>query len=285
MAKIIDGKELSQRIKDKLKGDIENFKRNYARDISLAVVLVGDNPASEVYVRNKIKACEYVGIKSLSYRLDKDTSEDEVVKLVQGLSEDKSVDGILVQLPLPKHISEEKVLSHIAPEKDVDGFTSVNIGNLLLGKPCLASCTPQGVITMLKDNNIELSGKHAVVIGRSNIVGKPVSLLLLKENCTVTVCHSKTKDLSSITSNADILVAAIGKAEFVTADMVKEGAVIIDVGINRTEKGLKGDVDFNGVSKKASYITPVPGGVGPMTIATLMENTYKSALRREVLGL
>ncbi|MBQ7340137.1 MAG: bifunctional methylenetetrahydrofolate dehydrogenase/methenyltetrahydrofolate cyclohydrolase FolD [Clostridia bacterium] len=281
MTKIIDGKALSQSIKDQLKISVENFKNKYNRDITLAVILVGENPASQVYVRNKIKACEYVGIKSLSYKLEETATEEEVIELTKSLSNDNKIDGILVQLPLPKHINEDMVLSCISPEKDVDGFTSINIGNLLLGKPCIVSCTPQGIITMLKSANIELTGKNAVVIGRSNIVGKPISLLLLKENCTVTICHSKTKDIEKICSNADILIAALGKTQFVKENMVKEGAVVIDVGINRTENGLKGDVDFDNVSKKTSYITPVPGGVGPMTIATLMENTYKCALRRE----
>ena len=281
MAKIIDGKLLSQSLKDGVKSNVLQFKEKYNRDVTLAVILVGENPASQVYVKNKIKACEYTGIKSLSYKLDENTSEEEVINLVKKLGADNEVDGILVQLPLPKHISEDKVLSEIPPIKDVDGFTSINIGNLLLGKPCIVSCTPQGIITMLKSANIELSGKSAVVIGRSNIVGKPVSLLLLKENCTVTICHSRTKDIAKVCADADIVVAALGKAGFVTADMVKDGAVVIDVGINRTENGLKGDVDYEDVEKKASYITPVPGGVGPMTIATLMENTYKCAVRRE----
>ena len=280
MAKIIDGKLLSQSLKDGVKSNVLEFKEKYNRDVTLAVILVGENPASQVYVKNKIKACEYTGIKSLSYKLDENTSEEEVINLVKKLGADSEVDGILVQLPLPKHINEDKVLSEIPPVKDVDGFTSINIGNLLLGKPCIVSCTPQGIITMLKSANIELSGKKAVVIGRSNIVGKPVSLLLLRENCTVTICHSRTKDIAKICSDADIVVAALGKAGFVTEDMVKDGAVIIDVGINRTENGLKGDVDYENVEKKASYITPVPGGVGPMTIATLMENTYKCAVRR-----
>ena len=281
MAKIIDGKLLSQSLKDGVKSNVLQFKEKYNRDVTLAVILVGENPASQVYVKNKIKACEYTGIKSLSYKLDENTSEEEVINLVKKLGADNEVDGILVQLPLPKHISEDKVLSEIPPIKDVDGFTSINIGNLLLGKPCIVSCTPQGIITMLKSANIELSGKKAVVIGRSNIVGKPVSLLLLRENCTVTICHSRTKDIAKVCADADIVVAALGKAGFVTEDMVKEGAVVIDVGINRTENGLKGDVDYENVEKKASYITPVPGGVGPMTIATLMENTYKCAVRRE----
>lgn len=281
MTKVIDGKFLSNQIKEQLKEKASEFSKKYNRDITLAVILVGENPASQVYVRNKIKACEFIGIKSLSYTLPCDTSEKEVIELVDTLSSDNGVDGILVQLPLPKHINEDTVLSHIIPEKDVDGFTSVNIGNLLLGKPCTVSCTPQGIITMLKSENIELSGKNAVVIGRSNIVGKPISLLLLRENCTVTICHSKTKDIDKICKKADIIVAALGRAKFVTEDMVKEGAVVIDVGINRTENGLVGDVDYENVVKKTSYITPVPGGVGPMTIATLMENTYKCALRRQ----
>ncbi len=281
MTKIIDGKLLSQKLKDDVKLNVSKFKEKYNREVCLAVILVGENPASQVYVKNKIKACEYTGIKSLSYRLDENTSEKEVVDLVKTLGKDHLVDGILVQLPLPKHINEDRVLSEIPPIKDVDGFTSINIGNLLLDKPCTVACTPQGIITMLKSENIELLGKKAVVIGRSNIVGKPVSLLLLKENCTVTICHSRTKDIAKVCSEADIVVAALGRANFVTADMVKEGAVVIDVGINRTENGLQGDVDFESVSKKTSFITPVPGGVGPMTIATLMENTYKCALRRE----
>ncbi len=281
MAKIIDGKLLSQKLKDQVKINVENFQSTYNRKVSLAVILVGENPASQVYVRNKIKACEYTGINSLSYKLDENATEEEVILLVKKLANDDSVDGILVQLPLPKHISEDRVLSEIPPIKDVDGFTSINIGNLLLGKPCTVSCTPQGVITMLKSENIPLSGKKAVVIGRSNIVGKPVSLLLLRENCTVTICHSKTENISKICREADIIIAALGRANFVTEDMVKEGAVVIDVGINRTENGLKGDVDYDNVFNKASFITPVPGGVGPMTIATLMENTYKCALRRE----
>ena len=281
MAKIIDGKLISQNLKEQVKENVSSFKENYGRDVCLAVILVGENPASQVYVKNKIKACEYTGIKSLSFKLDETASEKEVIELVKSLGNDDKVDGILVQLPLPKHINEDKVLSEIPPVKDVDGFTSINIGNLLLDKPCTVACTPQGIITMLKHENIELSGKRAVVIGRSNIVGKPVSLLLLKENCTVTICHSKTKNLKEVTKEADIIIAALGRAKFVTEDMVKDSAVVIDVGINRTENGLKGDVDYENVYNKCSYITPVPGGVGPMTIATLMENTYKCALRRE----
>ena len=280
MAKIIDGKALSQKIKDELKQKVSDFEQKFGRKITLAVVLVGENPASQVYVRNKIKATEYVGMKSLSFYLPENSTEEEVSQTVLSLAKDDGVDGILVQLPLPKHINETKILNLIPADKDVDGFLAQNVGNLLLGEPCTIACTPFGVIKMLQSQNIELSGKNAVVIGRSNIVGKPMALLLLKENCTVTVCHSKTKNLSEVCKNADILVSAIGRPKFVTADMVKQDAVVIDVGINRTEQGLVGDVDFENVKEIASYISPVPGGVGPMTIAMLLENTYLCALRR-----
>ncbi|MBE5734151.1 MAG: bifunctional methylenetetrahydrofolate dehydrogenase/methenyltetrahydrofolate cyclohydrolase FolD [Clostridiales bacterium] len=280
MAKIIDGKALSQKIKDELKQKVSDFEQKFGRKITLAVVLVGENPASQVYVRNKIKATEYVGMKSLSFYMPENSTEEEVSQTVLSLAKDDGVDGILVQLPLPKHINETKILNLIPADKDVDGFLAQNVGNLLLGEPCTIACTPFGVIKMLQSQNIELSGKNAVVIGRSNIVGKPMALLLLKENCTVTVCHSKTKNLSEVCKNADILVSAIGRPKFVTADMVKQDAVVIDVGINRTEQGLVGDVDFENVKEIASYISPVPGGVGPMTIAMLLENTYLCALRR-----
>lgn len=285
MAKIIDGKALSAKIKEQLKIKVEDFKNKFGRTITLAVILVGTNPASQVYVKNKIKGTEYVGMKSLSFTLPEETTEKELEEVISALSNDKTVDGILVQLPLPKHINENKILKLIPPEKDVDGFHAENVGKLLLGEPTTVACTPFGVMKMLESENVELSGKNAVVIGRSNIVGKPMALLLLKENCTVTVCHSKTKNLKEICSNADVLVAAIGKPKFVTEDMVKDGAVVIDVGINRTENGLVGDVDFDAVSKKASLITPVPGGVGPMTIAMLLENTYLSAVRESENGL
>ena len=281
MAEIIDGKQLSLQIKEELKVKVNDFNQKFGRQITLAVILIGENPASQVYVRNKISATEYVGMKSLSFYLPENTTMQEAKQTIKALAEDNGVDGILVQLPLPKHLDENELLAMIPAEKDVDGFLAENVGNLLLGKPCTVACTPFGVMKMLKSKNIDLCGKNAVVIGRSNIVGKPMALLLLQENCTVTICHSKTKNLKEICQNADILVAAIGRAEFVTEDMVKEGAVVIDVGINRTELGLKGDVDFKNVSKKASYITPVPGGVGPMTIAMLLENTYLCALRRE----
>ena len=281
MAEIIDGKLLALKVKDNLKSKVLEFKNKYGRDIVLSVVLVGDNPASQVYVRNKLKATEYVGMKSLSFVLPENASENQVAETVKSLAVDKGVDGILVQLPLPKGIDERKILKLIPPEKDVDGFLAENVGKLMLGEETTVACTPFGVLTMLKENNIELSGKNAVVIGRSNIVGKPMAMLLLKENCTVTICHSKTVNLKEICSNADILIAAIGKPLFVTADMVKPGAVVIDVGINRTEKGIVGDVDFENVKEKVSFISPVPGGVGPMTIAMLLENTYLCALRRE----
>lgn len=281
MANIIDGKLLSQKIKDQVKENVIEFKQKFNRDVTLAVVLVGENPASSVYVRNKIRATEYVGIKSLSYHLPEESSYQEVTSLINSLATDNSVDGILVQLPLPKHLPEDEILSLIPVEKDVDGFTSLNAGNLLLGKDCIYPCTPHGIIQMLKSIDFDLTGKNAVVIGRSNIVGKPIALMLLQENCTVTICHSKTKNLKEICLNADVIVAAIGKSKFLTEDMVKDGAVVIDVGINRTDKGLTGDVDYEGVSKKASYITPVPGGVGPMTIAMLMKNAYTCAVRRE----
>ena len=281
MAKIIDGKLLSAKIKDDLKTKVEEFFKKYNRRITLAVILVGDNPASQVYVKNKITATEYVGMKSLSFKLPQDATEEQVAQTVNTLALDNSVDGILVQLPLPKHIDESKILKLIPPTKDVDGFLAENVGNLLLGQPSTIACTPFGVMKMLESENIELSGKNAVVLGRSNIVGKPMALLLLQQDCTVTICHSKTKNLKDICKNADILVAAIGKPKFVTADMVKPSAVVIDVGINRTDNGLVGDVDFESVKEIVSYITPVPGGVGPMTIAMLLENTYLCAVRSQ----
>ena len=280
MTKIIDGKLISQKIKDDLKIKVADFESKYGKKITLAVILVGDNPASQVYVRNKITATEYVGMKSLAFRLPETASEKEVSQLVVSLANDSSVDGILVQLPLPKHLDENKILSLIPAEKDVDGFLPESVGNLMLGLPTTVACTPFGVLKMLQYENIPLSGKKAVVVGRSNIVGKPMAMLLLKENCTVTMCHSKTQNLKEECLSADILVAAIGKPEFIKGDMVKDGAVVIDVGINRTEHGLVGDVDFNAVKEKASYITPVPGGVGPMTIAMLLENTYLCAERK-----
>ena len=279
MAVIIDGKQIAQSVKEQLKGKVSDFLTKYNHQITLAVILVGENPASKVYVKNKITATEYVGMKSLSFHLPETSSQAEVESLIESLSNDNGVDGILVQLPLPKHLDENKILSKIPANKDVDGFLAQNVGNLLLGQPATVACTPFGVIKMLKSQNIELSGKNAVVIGRSNMVGKPVASLLLQKNCTVTTCHSKTDDIKKFSSEADILVVAIGRANFVTADMVKEGAVVVDVGINRVDGKLYGDVEFEGVSKKASYITPVPGGVGPMTVTMLMYNTVLAAFR------
>jgi methylenetetrahydrofolate dehydrogenase (NADP+)/methenyltetrahydrofolate cyclohydrolase len=285
MPNIIDGKLLSTKIKEEVKEKSIKFEQKLGRKITLAVVLVGENPASKVYVNNKIKACEYVNFKSLSYNLPVESSQEDVEELVSSLVTDKNVDGILVQLPLPSHLDEDRILSLIPAEKDVDGFSALSVGNLLLGKPCVSACTPSGVIKMLESTGVDLTGKNAVVIGRSNIVGKPMALLLLNKNCTVTVCHSKTSNLKEICSSADILVAAIGRPRFVTEYMVKEGAIVIDVGINRLETGLVGDVDFENVKNKASFITPVPGGVGPMTIAMLMENTLNLAIRGNKIEL
>lgn len=276
MAKIIDGKAISAEIKEELKGKVAEYKKQGV-EITLAVVKVGNDPASAVYVRNKEKACEYVGITSRTLALSEETTEEELLKVVNDLNEDKAVNGILVQLPLPKHIDESKVLLAIDSNKDVDGFHPVNVGKMVIGEETFLPCTPAGIIEMLKRTDVEISGKECVVIGRSNIVGKPMSMLMLKENATVTIAHSRTKDLKEVTKRADILIAAIGKAKFVTADYVKEGAVIIDVGMDRDENGkLCGDVDFDSVSQVASAITPVPGGVGPMTVTMLLVNCLRS---------
>lgn len=272
MANIIDGKKISLEIKDEVKAKVEALKQKGVEPC-LAVILVGENPASQVYVRNKKRACEYCGIKSLSYELPESTTEEELLSLVDSLNNNSECNGILVQLPLPKHIDEEKVLLKIKPEKDVDGFHPYNVGLLSIGKADLKACTPAGCIELIKRSGVDITGKNCVVVGRSNIVGKPVGMLLLAENGTVTTCHSKTNDMKAVCADADILVVAIGKEKFIKADMVKEGAVVIDVGINRMENGkLCGDVDFDEVEKKVGYITPVPGGVGPMTIAMLMNN-------------
>ena len=276
MAKIIDGKAISAEIKEDLKEKVAEYKKQGV-EITLAVVKVGNDPASAVYVRNKEKACEYVGITSRTLALPEETTEEELLKVVNDLNEDKAVNGILVQLPLPKHIDESKVLLAIDSNKDVDGFHPVNVGKMVIGEETFLPCTPAGIIEMLKRTDVEISGKECVVIGRSNIVGKPMSMLMLKENATVTIAHSRTKDLKEVTKRADILIAAIGKAKFVTADYVKEGAVIIDVGMDRDENGkLCGDVDFDSVSQVASAITPVPGGVGPMTVTMLLVNCLRS---------
>lgn len=270
--KIIDGKLISTQIKDEVKAEVAELKAKGVEPC-LAVILVGENPASQVYVRNKKRACEYTGIKSLSYELDEKTTEEELLSLIEKLNNDKACNGILVQLPLPEHINEEKILLAIKPEKDVDGFHPYNVGLLSIGNAKLKACTPAGCIELIKRSGVDIKGKECVVVGRSNIVGKPVSMLLLAENGTVTVCHSKTKDLKATCLNADIIVAAVGKPNFIKGDMIKEGAVVIDVGINRLENGkLCGDVDYEQCAEKAGFITPVPGGVGPMTIAMLMKN-------------
>lgn len=276
MTKLINGKEISLQVKDELKAKVACLKEQ-GIEISLAVIQVGHDPASTVYVGNKKKACEYIGIRSLSYELEDTVTEEELLLLVEKLNQDKAVNGILVQLPLPKHIDEERVIHAINPKKDVDGFHPMNVGNLVTGGNGFVSCTPAGIIELLKRSDITIEGKECVVIGRSNIVGKPMAQLLLRENGTVTICHSKTKDLKEVTKRADILVVAIGKPKYITADYVKDGAVVIDVGIHRDENNkLCGDVDFDSVSEIASAITPVPGGVGPMTIAMLMRNCVTS---------
>ena len=276
MAVIIDGKTISQEIKDELKDKVAKLKAQ-GKQAALAVIQVGNDPASSVYVNNKKKACAYIGIESLAYELEENISQEELLTIIDELNHNDMVNGILVQLPLPKHIDEEAVIKSIAPEKDVDGFHPETVGNMCIGSKGFLPCTPAGVIQLLKRSNIEIEGKECVVIGRSNIVGKPMALLLLRENGTVTITHSRTKDLKEITKRADILVAAIGKPKFVTAEYVKEGAVVIDVGIHRNEDNkLCGDVDFDDVVEKVSAITPVPGGVGPMTIAMLMNNCVET---------
>ncbi|MBQ8429170.1 MAG: bifunctional methylenetetrahydrofolate dehydrogenase/methenyltetrahydrofolate cyclohydrolase FolD [Clostridia bacterium] len=274
--KIIDGKALAEELRVGLKEKIEKAERKPG----LAVVIVGEDPASRIYVRNKIKACAQLGIRSYSYELPQQATQKEVEDLLDGLAANAEINGILLQLPLPKHLDAESATAHIPFEKDVDGFSEKNLGLLMKNKARIVACTPLGVMKLLEKAGIELSGKNAVVLGRSETVGKPMAMLLLNANATVTVCHSKTKNIADICRNADILVSAVGKAKFVTADMVKEGAVIIDVGMNRDENGkLCGDVDFEEVKEKASYITPVPGGVGPMTITMLMYNTYLAAYK------
>ena len=276
MAQLIDGKLISTQIKDELKAEVTELK---AKGITpcLAVIQVGNDPASCVYVNNKKKACAYIGIESLSYELDENISQEELLTIIDELNHNEMVNGILVQLPLPKHIDENTVIHTIAPEKDVDGFHPETVGNMCIGSKGFLPCTPAGVIQLLKRSNIDIEGKECVVIGRSNIVGKPMAMLLLRENGTVTITHSRTKDLKEITKRADILVAAIGKPKFVTSEYVKEGAVVIDVGIHRNENNkLCGDVDFDDVIGKVSAITPVPGGVGPMTIAMLMNNCVET---------
>ena len=278
MAILIDGKELAKKIRQNLKLDCDNLKVQGIIP-KLAVIMVGDNPASKVYVKNKSKACEEVGIEYEEFLLDENTTQKDLISLIEELNERKDVTGILLQSPIPAHLDINEAFRTISPKKDVDGFHPVNVGKLALGQDTFVSCTPYGVIKMFEEYNIDLEGKNVVIIGRSNIVGKPLIQCCLNKNATVTVCHSRTKDLAEHTKRADIVIVAIGKAKFLKEDMVKDGAVVIDVGINRGEDGkLCGDVDFENVSKKASYITPVPGGVGPMTIAMLMNNVIKASL-------
>lgn len=276
MAQLIDGKAISKQIKDELKEQVAELSAKGVK-ISLAVIQVGNDPASSVYVGNKKKACAYIGIDSLSYELPEETTEEELLELIDKLNKDDAVNGILVQLPVPKHIDEDKIIKAISPLKDVDGFHPMSVGALSIGQPGFVSCTPAGVIQLLKRSGIVIAGKECVVIGRSNIVGKPMAMLLLRENGTVTICHSKTKDLKEVCKRADILVVAIGRPKMIDASYIKEGATVIDVGIHRDENNkLCGDVDFESASKVAGAITPVPGGVGPMTIAMLMHNCVDS---------
>ena len=273
----IDGKEVSAAVRENIKNEVLSLKEQGITP-GLAVIIVGNDPASRVYVNNKKKGCEQVGMNSFEYAMPEETTTEELLALIEKLNNDVDVHGILCQLPVPKHIDEEKVLNAISPDKDVDAFHPVNCGKVMTGDYRFAPCTPAGMVEMLKYYNIDIAGKHCVIIGRSNIVGKPMAMLMLKHNATVTVCHSRTQNLAEITKQADILVAAVGKANFVTAEMVKDGAVVLDVGINRMEDGkLCGDVNFDAVCEKTSYITPVPGGVGPMTITMLLKNTLEAA--------
>ena len=278
MAKIINGKEVSASVKAAVAAETAQLREEKGLKVGLAVVIVGNNPASRVYVNNKKKACEEVGFQSFEYALDENTTEEQLLDLVDVLNRDSRVNGILVQLPLPKHINETAVINAISHAKDVDAYHPINVGKIMIGEYSFLPCTPAGVMELIASTGTEISGKNCVVIGRSNIVGKPMSMLLLHKSGTVTICHSKTQNLKEITLGADILVVAVGKANFVTGDMIKEGAVVIDVGMNRLENGkLCGDVEFESAEKKASYITPVPGGVGPMTISMLMKNTLTAA--------
>ena len=280
MAILMDGKELAKKIRGELKEEVEQLKKDGITP-KLAVVMVGEDKASQVYVRNKSRACDEIGIAFEEFLLPDTTKMEELLALIDSLNDRDDIDGILLQSPIPKHLDINLAFNRISPEKDVDGFNPINVGRLSIGEDSFVSCTPAGVVRMLEEFDIEMEGKHAVILGRSNIVGKPLIQCMLKKNATVTVCHSRTKQIEEITKQADILIAAIGKAKFVKADMVKDGAVVIDVGINRTEEGkLVGDVDFETVEKKVKAITPVPGGVGPMTIAMLMTNLVKAAKKR-----
>ncbi len=280
MYQILDGKKVSQRVKDELKETVASLKLK-GTDPGLAVIIVGNDSASRVYVNNKKKACEYIGIRSEEYALPEETTQEELLNLVYELNNRKDIHGILCQLPLPKHINEETILNSIDPAKDVDAFHPVNVGKIMIGDFDFLPCTPAGVMDLIAESGIDLTGKECVVVGRSNIVGKPQAMLLLHKNATVTICHSKTKDLKEVCKRADVLVVAVGRAKMINADYIKEGAVVIDVGMDRDENGkLCGDVDFDSACTKASYITPVPGGVGPMTIATLMRNAVTAAIKQ-----
>lgn len=278
---LLDGKKVSQDIKDKLKEEVINIKEKYNKTPHLAIVLVGENQASKVYVRNKLKACDYIGIKSTLIKESENITEEQLLNIVNDLNNNDDICGIIVQLPLPKHINEDVIINAISTKKDVDGFGIENKGKLFSGLNCLHSATPEGIMSLLDAYNIPIEGKSAVVVGRSNIVGKPIAMLLLSKNATVTIAHSRTQNLKEVTKQADILVVAIGKAKFITSDMVKEGATVIDVGINRVDGALCGDVDFENVAPKCGYITPVPGGVGPLTIASLLKNTISAFLKIE----
>jgi len=282
MSNVIDGNKIAQDIRNEVRQRTLELKEQKEIIPGLAVVLVGEDPASQVYVGRKAKACAEVGFMSREFRLPAQTDEEKLLKIINKLNKDKDIHGILVQLPLPKHISTEKIIAAIDPNKDIDGFHPVNVGGLVTGTPLFVPCTPRGIMELLARTGIDLTGKEAVVVGRSNIVGKPMALLLLAQHATVTICHSRTKDLPTVTGRADVLIAAIGKPQMIKANMVKEGAVVIDVGVNRLENGkLAGDVAFDEVAAKASFITPVPGGVGPMTIAMLMQNTLDATLSSE----
>ena len=277
MSTILDGKITSKKIKEYLKKEVDILKEKGINP-KLAVILVGEDKASKVYVKNKSKSCEQVGVEFEEYLFEETITQEELINKIEELNNDKTVTGILLQSPIPRHLNEQEAFNAISPEKDVDGFNAINVGNLSLGKECFVSCTPYGIIKMLEEYKIDLEGKHAVIIGRSNIVGKPMAQCLLEKNATVTICHSKTKNLQNITKQADVLIVAMGKPKFITEEYVKEGAIVIDVGINRLDDGkICGDVDFESVEPITNYITPVPGGVGPMTIAMLMNNVVKAA--------
>ena len=274
---ILDGKKVSAKVREDLKLEVDNLKKEGIKP-KLAVIMVGNDPASKVYVRNKNKACEEIGIEYEEFLLGEETTMEELLNVIDNLNKNQNIDGILLQSPIPKHLDINKAFRAILPEKDVDGFHPINAGKLSIGEKCFVPCTPHGVVKIIEEYNIETEGKNVVIVGRSNIVGKPLIQCMLQKNATVTVCHSKTRNLEEFTKKADILIVAIGKQKFITENMVKEGVVVIDIGINRNEEGkLVGDVDFDNVSKKASYITPVPGGVGPMTVAMLMENVVEAA--------